>query len=84
MKIPRSPSVRTVPQGKGKHAGGSFAKLLVYAPIALEVLNLVRQNNKKKQGKYVKARKRDKAFDFLLDQATRRLGGKSAPKRRWF
>lgn len=81
MKTSRT---RTV-NGKGKSASRSnFAKLMLYAPIALEVLNLVRQNNKKKQGKYVKARKRDKAFDFLLNQAQQRLGGKKPAKRRWF
>lgn len=78
--------LRTVNAGKGKRTSksGNLAKLMFYAPIALEVLNLVRQNSKKKQGKYVKARKRDRAFDFLLEQAQQRLGGKKPAKRRWF
>lgn len=63
---------------------GKLGKLLVMAPIALEVANLMRQNQKKKQGKYVKARKRDKAFDFALDQANRLFGKKKPAKRRWF
>lgn len=77
-------SSRTRTIGKGKM--GKWGKLMVYAPIALEVVNLLRQNskNKKKQGKYAKARKRDKAFDFALDQASRLLGKKKGAARRWF
>lgn len=78
-------SMKTTPKrtvnSKGK--GSTLSKLIVFAPIALEVVNLMRQNQKKKQGKYAKARKRDKAFDFILDQANRRLGGKQQ-KRGWF
>ena len=77
----RNSRTRTV-SSKGKSS--ALSKLMIFAPVALEVLNLMRQNQKKRQGKYVKARKRDKAFDFLLDQATRRLGGKPAKKRGWF
>ncbi|RJF73622.1 hypothetical protein D3875_08655 [Deinococcus cavernae] len=63
---------------------GKLGKLLVMAPIALEVANLMRQTQKAKQGKYAKARKRDKAFDFALDQANRLIGKKKPAKRRWF
>ncbi|WP_135227824.1 hypothetical protein [Deinococcus fonticola] len=63
---------------------GKLGKLLVMAPIALEVANLMRQTQKAKQGKYAKARKRDKAFDFALDQANRLMGKKKPAKRRWF
>ena len=76
----RSPRTRTA--GKGK--AGTLGKIMLYAPIALEVANLIRQNQKKKQGKYVKARKRDRAFDFALDQANRLFGKKKPTKRRWF
>lgn len=62
---------------------GTLGKLLVYAPIALELISLLRRSQKKTRGKYVKARKRDKALDFLLGQAERKLGGKSRA-RRWF
>lgn len=62
---------------------GNLSKLLIYAPIALEIVSLLRQNQKKKQGKYVKARKRDKALDFLLNQARRKVGQKTH-KRGWF
>ncbi|MFC4639883.1 hypothetical protein [Deinococcus hohokamensis] len=55
---------------------GRLGKLMVIAPVVLEVLHLMRQSQRK--GKYVKARKRDKALDFLLNQARRRMGGKSA------
>lgn len=73
-------------QGTGQRRGGglSLSKIMVYAPIALEVINLIRQNQKQKQGKFYKARKREKAFDFILDQANRRMGGKSQQKRGWF
>lgn len=77
----RSSRTRTI-GSKGKT--GTLGKVLLYAPIALEVMNLLRQNQKKKQGKYAKARKRDKAFDFALDQAGRLLGKKKPAKRRWF
>lgn len=76
-------NTRTRTSTKGK--ASSLGKLLIYAPMALEVLNLMRQNQKKKQGKFYKARKRDKAFDFALGQANRWLGGKKQPKKRgWF
>lgn len=56
---------------------------MVYAPIALELVSLVRRNQKAKRGKYTKLRKRDRALDFVLGQAERRLKGKRA-RRRWF
>ncbi|MBB5362314.1 hypothetical protein [Deinococcus humi] len=63
---------------KGRSTQGSssrLSKLLAYAPIALQVIGLLRRGRKVKRGKYVKARKRDRALDFLLGQAERRLGG---------
>lgn len=64
---------------------GTLGKLLVFAPIALEVITLLRRSQQKTrgQGKYVKARRRDRALDFLLGQASRKLGGKGR-SRRWF
>ncbi|WP_034385740.1 hypothetical protein [Deinococcus sp. YIM 77859] len=56
-------------------------KWLVYAPIALEVLRLLRRNQQAKRGKYARLRKRDRALDFLLGQAERRLGKRRS---RWF
>ena len=82
MRSPRTRTTSTRTTTKGK--AGTLGKVLLYAPIALEVMNLIRQNQKKKQGKYVKARKRDKAFDFALDQANRLFGKKKPAKRRWF
>lgn len=70
--------------GNSKGKRSTLGKLLIYAPLALEMLNLYRQGQKKKQGKYVKARKRDKALDFMLSRVSRRLGGKKPAKRRWF
>lgn len=60
---------------------GKYGKLMLYAPIVLEVLNLLRRQQRSRS-KYTKARKRDRALDFLLGQAERKLGGKS--RRRWF
>lgn len=62
---------------------GKLGKLMIFAPIALEIVSLVRKNQKAKASKYVKARKRDKAFDFLLGQAERKMG-KKGKSRRWF
>lgn len=67
-----------------KASSGKFNKWLVYAPIALEIISLVRRNRQTRRGKYAKLRKRDRALDFLLGQAERRLGGKQKPRRRWF
>ena len=76
MKTPR---VRTVNSGK---KSSTLRQLLVYAPVALEMISMLRRRQQAGRGKYVKARKRDKAFDFVLNQAQRRLGGKAAPKTR--
>lgn len=67
-----------------RKGGLSFSKIMFFAPIVLEVLNLIRQNQKKKQGRFYKARKRDKAFDFALDQANRYFGRQKNKKRGWF
>lgn len=67
---------------RGARSGG-LGKLLIYAPIVLEVLNLVRRSRAARRGKYVKARRRDRALDGLLGFATRAVGGKTQ-KRRWF
>ncbi|WP_034360690.1 hypothetical protein [Deinococcus phoenicis] len=64
-------------------SSGKLGKLMLYAPLALELLTLVRRNQKAKRGKYTKLRKRDRAFDFLLGQAERRLGGKKTARRRF-
>lgn len=65
-----------------KPAPGKLGRLMVYAPIALELISLLRRKQKAKRGKYTKLRKRDRAFDFLLGQAERRLG-KRGGTRRW-
>ena len=62
---------------------GTLGKILVYAPIVLEVLNLVRRSQAAKRGRYAKARRRDRALDGLLGFATRAVGGKTR-KRGWF
>ncbi|MFC3832571.1 MULTISPECIES: hypothetical protein [Deinococcus] len=62
---------------------GKFGKVLVYAPIVLEVLNLLRRSQAAKRGKYVKARKRDRIIDGLLGHASRAVGSKTR-RRRWF
>ncbi|PTA66842.1 hypothetical protein [Deinococcus arcticus] len=59
---------------------GKLGLLLTMAPIALELLALARKSQRK--GKYTKARKRDRALDFLLNQAQRKVRGKT--QRRWF
>lgn len=76
MKFPRTRTVK----GNFKQGSG-LGKLLVYAPIALELLNLLRRSRKKKGGKYIKARKRDRALDFVMGQAQRRMGGGSRGRR---
>ncbi|WP_102128312.1 hypothetical protein [Deinococcus planocerae] len=63
---------------------GKFGKWMVYGPIALELIGMVRRTQKAKRGKYTKLRKRDRALDFVLGQAERRLGKRTATKRRWF
>ncbi|WP_345465270.1 hypothetical protein [Deinococcus carri] len=69
---------------KTSSRGSKFSKWMVYAPIALEVISLARRRQQAKRGKYTKLRKRDRALDFLLGQAERRLGGKQKTRRRWF
>ena len=61
---------------------GKLGKVMVYAPIALELLNLMRRTQKKKRGKYTKARKRDRMLDFVLGQAEKRVK-KASGTRRW-
>lgn len=72
-------SPRTV-KGKARQTS-RLSKLLVYAPIALQVIGLLRRSQKAKRGKYVKARKRDRALDFVLGQAERRIGGRQRGRR---
>ncbi|MFK7604128.1 hypothetical protein ACI3L1_18170 [Deinococcus sp. SM5_A1] len=69
MKFPRTRTVKGTPK-----QGSGLSKLLVYAPIALDLLNLIRRSQSKRRGKYVKARKRDRTLDFLLGQAQRTVG----------
>lgn len=64
-------------------SGSKVSKWMMYAPLALEVIGMVRRNQHARRGKYTKLRKRDRALDFLLGQAERRLG-KRTTKRRWF
>lgn len=63
---------------------GKFSKWMVYAPLAAELIGLMRRNQQARRGKYTKLSKRDRAFDFLLGQAERRLGKRTGTKRRWF
>ena len=65
-------------------SGGKFGKWMVYAPVALELIGMVRRNQKAKRGKYTKLRRRDRALDFLLGQAEKGLGKRTGSKRRWF
>ncbi|UBV43033.1 hypothetical protein LAJ19_02070 [Deinococcus taeanensis] len=67
-------STRTRPRSK-------LGLLLSLAPIALELLALARRSQKKRS-RYTRASKRDRAVDFLLNQAQRRVG--KARTRRWF
>lgn len=60
---------------------GKLGKVMVYAPIALELLNLMRRQ-KKKRGRYTRATKRDRLLDFVLSQAEKRLK-KAGGGRRW-
>lgn len=50
-----------------------LGKVMMYAPVALELLNLVRRSQKKRRGRYARATKRDRALDFLLSRVERRL-----------
>lgn len=69
MKFPRSA------RSKARPGSSTMSKLLVYAPLALQVITMLRRSQKAKRGKYINARKRDRALDFMLGQAERRLGG---------
>lgn len=69
------------PPVSGKSSSGKLGKLMLYAPVALEVISLLRRKQKTKRGKYTKLRKRDRAFDFLLGQAERRLGKRGGARR---
>lgn len=71
----KSPRTRNVKGNSKRGTPSSLGKLLIYAPIVLEVLSLLRRSQKAKQGKDIKARKRDRALDFLLGQAQRRMVG---------
>lgn len=62
---------------------GKLGKLLVYLPVVLEVLSLLRRSRQAQRGKYTRARRRDRALDFVLGRARRKLGSKVNP-RRWF
>lgn len=77
MKLPRTRTVK----GNTRRSSSTLSKLLVYAPMALQVIGLLRRSQKVKRGKYLKARKRDRALDFLLGQAERRLGGAGRRRR---
>lgn len=59
-----------------------LGQVMALAPIALEVLALIRDAQKKKRGRFAPVRKRDRALDFLLDRAARRRGGRK--KHGWF
>ncbi|MEF2279038.1 hypothetical protein V3W47_12080 [Deinococcus sp. YIM 134068] len=65
-------------------SGGKLSKWMVYAPVALELIGMVRRKRQVGRGKYTKLGKRDRALDFLLGQAEKRLGKRTASKRRWF
>jgi len=61
---------------------GKLGKVMMYAPIALELLSLMRRTQKKKRGRYTRASKRDRMLDFVLGQAEKRLK-KAGSGRRW-
>lgn len=69
---------------KARRSSGKLGKLMVYAPLILQVVSALRRQQMAKRGKYTKLRKRDRALDFALSQAERRLGGKKAKRRGWF
>lgn len=69
---------------KTQRSSGKLGKLMLYAPLVLQVVSALRRSQAAKRSKYVKAGKRDRALDFVLGQAERRLGGKKAPRRRPF
>lgn len=69
---------------KARRSSGKLGKLMVYAPLILQVVSALRRQQMAKRGKYTKLRKRDRALDFMLGQAERRLGGKKTKRRGWF
>ena len=69
---------------KARRSSGKLGKLMVYAPLVLQVVSAMRRQRAAGRGKYTKLRKRDRAFDFVLSQAERRLGGKKTKRRTWF
>jgi ABC-type transport system involved in cytochrome bd biosynthesis fused ATPase/permease subunit len=69
---------------KTRRSSGKLGKLMLYAPLVLQAVSALRRSQVAKRGKYVKASKRDRALDFVLGQAERRLGGKKGSRRRPF
>ena len=69
---------------KARRSSSKLGKLMVYAPLILQVVSALRRQQMAKRGKYTKLRKRDRALDFMLGQAERRLGGKKTKRRGWF
>lgn len=51
-----------------------FGKLMLYAPIVLEMIRLIRRSQHFQWSKYTKIRKSERVFDFLLGQVERKLG----------
>jgi hypothetical protein len=62
---------------------GTLRQVLMYAPVVLEVLNLMRRAQSARRGKRGKARRRDRLIDGLLGHATRAVGGRGR-RRGWF
>lgn len=62
---------------QGQRGSGSvWQKIMIFAPIVLQILSAIRQNQKNKRGAFTKTRKREKVFDFALDQANRWVNGR--------
>ena len=57
-----------------KQRAGKIQLLLTIAPVALGLMSQYRERQKTKRGRFYKPRKRERAFDFVLDQANRRFG----------
>lgn len=56
--------------------GSIWRQVMIFAPVILQILSSMRQAQKKKRGYMGKVRKREKAFDFVLDQANRWVNGR--------
>ncbi len=69
---------------KARRSSGKLGKLMVYAPLILQVISALRRQRMASRSKYTKPRKRDRALDFALAQAERRLGGKRTRRRGGF